>query len=46
MENFNTLSVDGKEVAFATLNGRVVYSQYKDLGSTSIISAAAGISLQ
>ena len=31
MDNFNTLSADGKEIKWATVNGRIVYSSTPDL---------------
>lgn len=36
MDNFNTLSVDGKEVKYALLNGRVIYSSLPNYSTTTL----------
>lgn len=36
MDNFNTLSVDGKEVKYALLNGRVIYSSLPNYSTSTL----------
>lgn len=36
MDNFNTLSVDGKEVKYALLNGRVIYSSLPNYSTATL----------
>lgn len=44
MENFNTLSVDNKEVKVALLNGRVIFSELEDQSLTNATDANAEVS--
>ena len=44
MDNFSTLSVDGKEVKVATLNCKVVYSAHPDYSLSNMTDADAEVS--
>lgn len=44
LSNFNTLSVDGKEVKVATLNNRVIYSAFPDYSLSNMTDANTEVS--
>ena len=44
MNNFNTLSIDGKEVKVATLNNRVIYSAFPDYSLSNMTDANTEVS--